>query len=56
MLFHPYGTPVFNVGGFDGGFTKAASISFTNASGYTEEYAVYRSDNSNLGTKTIKVT
>lgn len=51
-----YGTPVFNVGGFDGGFIKAASISFTNASGYTEEYAVYRSDNSNLGTKTIKVT
>ena len=51
-----YGTPVFNVGGFDGGFTKAASISFTNASVYTEEYAVYRSDNSNLGTKTIKVT
>lgn len=51
-----YGTPVFNVGGFDGGFTKAASISFTNASSYTEEYAVYRSDNSNLGTKTIKVT
>lgn len=51
-----YGTPVFNVGGFDGGFTKAASISFTNASGYTEEYAVYRSDNGNLGTKTIKVT
>lgn len=51
-----YGTPVFNVGGFDGGFTKAASISFTNASGYTEEYAVYRSDNSNLDTKTIKVT
>ena len=51
-----YGTPVFNVGGFDGGFAKTASISFTNASGYTEEYAVYRSDNSNLGTKTIKVT
>lgn len=51
-----YGTPVFNVGGFDGGFTKTASISFTNASGYTEGYAVYRSDNSNLGTKTIKVT
>lgn len=51
-----YGNPVFNVGGFDGGFTKAASISFTNASGYTEEYAVYRSDNSNLDTKTIKVT
>ena len=51
-----YGTPVFNVGGFDGGFTKTAPISLTNASGYTEEYLVYRSDNSNLGAKTIKVT
>lgn len=51
-----YGEPVFNVGGFDGGFTKISEISFENSSGYTEEYAVYRSDNSNLGKKTIKVT
>lgn len=50
-----YGEPVFNVGGFDGGFTKISEISFENASGYTEEYTVYRSDNSNLGMKTIKV-
>lgn len=51
-----YGEPVFNVGGFDGGFTKISEISFENSSGYAEEYAVYRSDNSNLGKKTVKVT
>lgn len=50
-----YGEPVFNVGGFDGGFAKISEISFENTSGYTEEYTVYRSDNSNLGMKTIKV-
>ena len=50
-----YGTPSFNVGGFDGGFSKVSTIQFTNASGYTESYDVYKSDNSNLGKKTIKV-
>lgn len=51
-----YGTPVFNVGGFDGGFTKITSLDFMNLSGYTEKYDVYRSDYSNIGKKTIKVT
>lgn len=51
-----YGEPVFNVGGFDGGFTKVSTFNFINLSGYTEEYTVYRSDNSNIGKKTIKVT
>ena len=51
-----YGEPVFNVGGFDGGFTKISEIRFENSSAYTEKYAVYRSDNSNLGKKTVKVT
>lgn len=51
-----YGEPVFNVGGFDGGFIKISEISFENSSAYTEKYAVYRSDNSNLGKKTVKVT
>ena len=50
-----YGEAVFNVGGFDGGFTKISEISFENSSGYTEEYAIYRSDNNNLGKKTVKV-
>ena len=51
-----YGAPVFNVGGFDGGFAKVSALSFMNLSGYTEEYIVYRSDNSSIGKKTVKVT
>ena len=48
-----YGTPTFNVGGFDGGFTKIATIEFTNSSGYKENYDIYKSDNANLGTQTV---
>lgn len=50
------GTPAFNVGGFDGGFTKVASaVNCTNASGYTETYDIWRSDNAGLGSTTVKV-
>ena len=52
----PYGTPNFNVGGFDGGFSKVATIDFRNASGYTEKYDVWLSDNAGLGSTTVKVT
>lgn len=48
-----YGAVTFNVGGFDGGFTKVATIEFTNASGYKENYDIYKSDNENLGTQTV---
>lgn len=51
-----YGKPNFNVGGFDGGFTKAATIAFTNASGYTESYDIWQSDNTGLGSTTVKVS
>lgn len=51
-----YGTPNFNVGGFDGGFALAKSIAFTNASGYTESYDVWLSENVNLGSTTVKVS
>ena len=51
-----YGTPAFNVGGFDGGFSKVSTLQFKNVSGYTESYDVYRSDNANLGSKTVKVS
>ena len=51
-----YGTPGFNVGGFDGGFYLAATIDFVNASGYTEPYNVWLSDNPGLGDTTVKVT
>lgn len=51
-----YGTPNFNVGGFDGGFSLAATLDFTNASGYTESYDVWLSDNAGLGQTTVTVT
>ena len=51
-----YGTPNFNVGSFDGGFHKINPINFTNASGYTEEYDVWVSDNTGLGNTTVKVS
>ncbi len=51
-----YGTPAFNVGGFDGGFSKVATLDYTNAVGYTEEYQVWRSDNTGLGSTTVKVS
>lgn len=51
-----YGTPVFAVGGFEGGFSMAQTFDFTNASGYTESYNVYLSDNAGLGETTVKVT
>ena len=49
------GECVFSVGGFTGGFTLAGTIEFTNSSGYTEEYYIYRSDKANLGSTTINV-
>lgn len=51
-----YGAAAFNVGGFDGGFTKAGTIEFTNGSGYKENYDIYKSDNANLGNTTVKVS
>lgn len=51
-----YGKCSFNVGGFDGGFSLIDTVSFTNASNYTENYYVYRSDNDNLGVQTVKVS
>ena len=52
-----YGSPVFKVGGFEGGFDLVnASASYTNPSGYTENYQVWRSTNANLGTMTVTVS
>lgn len=51
-----YGTPKFNIGGFDGGFVKQTTLSFTNASGYSENYDIWRSDNIELGSTTVNVT
>ncbi len=52
-----FGTPTFTVGGFTGGFTLAASaVPVTNASGVTENYDVWASDNLNLGATTVGVS
>ena len=45
----------FNVGGFDGGFEPAVSVSVKDAGNTDTTYYVYRSTNSNLGTKTVTV-
>ena len=50
-----WGTPTFNVGGFDGGFFKVAEINFTNNSGHTEPYSIWRSDNLSLGSQSVTV-
>lgn len=50
------GTPVFKVGGFEGGLSLIKSFNFTNASGYTEKYDVYRSTNKGLGNITIDIS
>lgn len=50
------GTCKFTVGGFTGGFTLIDTIAFTNASGYTENYYIYRSDNAGLGATAVGVS
>lgn len=51
-----YGTAVFTVNGFSGGFQSPETVSITNASGYTEDYYVYRSTNVNLGATNFTVS
>lgn len=50
-----FGTPTFNVGGFDGGFKKMNTLEFTNASGHTQSYDVWISVNAGLGSTTVTV-
>lgn len=51
-----FGSCTFAVGGFEGGFSLVDTIDFTNASGYTESYYIYRSDNYGLGSLTVTVS
>lgn len=51
-----FGTPRFYVGGFEGGFVmENNNVMFTNTSGYTESYQVWRSANSGLGSTFVDV-
>lgn len=49
------GTPMFYVGGFEGGFDVVKTFDFTNANGYTESYNIYRSTHDNLGTTEVVI-
>jgi hypothetical protein len=51
-----FGTAAFVVGGFSGGFELVATIPFTNASGYTENYYVYKSEQAGLGALKVEVS
>ena len=44
---------VGKVGGFDTEFGKVATVSHTNASGYTTDYNIYKSTNANLGSISV---
>lgn len=50
------GTCAFTVGGFEGGFDLVDTIDFTNVSGYSESYYVYRSSNASLGSTKVVVS
>ena len=50
-----WGTPTFNVGGFDGGFELVDTLSFTNNYGITTTYVIWKSDNPNLDSVTILI-
>lgn len=51
-----FGTPTFKINGFEGGFIKVGTINFTNASGYSQNYDVYKSVNPNLGSTQVVVS
>lgn len=46
--------PTFWVGGFEGGFQSPETVAVTNANGYQENYYVWRSTNSGLGTTIVE--
>ena len=50
-----YGTPSFNIGGFDYTWTKAATIQFENASGYVESYDIWQHPQLVTGSVTVTV-
>ena len=49
-------SPSFAVGGFSGGFELVSTFNFTNASGATASYKVYKSQNAALGSTTVVVS
>lgn len=50
-----YGTPIFVVNGFEGGFSLEKTLSFVNEKGYTQNYDIWKSNHKNLGSLTITI-
>lgn len=50
------GTATFSINGFAGGFIGPDTVSVTNGGGFTEDYYVYRSLLTDLGTVSVGVT
>lgn len=50
-----FGTPVFYVGGFEGGFDLLKTFDYTNSVGHSETYNVYKSTNAGLQQTTVEV-
>ena len=50
-----FGDAIFNVGGFDGGLEKVATINLVNNSSHEESFFIYKSENENLGINDIQV-
>jgi hypothetical protein len=55
-LPHSYGTPIFKVGGFEGGVSKIDTSLSYNCNNVDIEYDLYRSTNSNLGKTTFNIS
>ena len=51
-----YGDCIFTSGGFTGGFTKVATIPYTNQYDVTVDYDIWKSDYSGLGNTNIIVS
>lgn len=50
-----FGTPVFVVGGFEGGFEYVGQVSHINTFGHVEFYNVYQTEQENIGNTTVVV-
>ena len=55
VLPSSYTEPKFVFNGFEGGFIKEETITFTNSYGYSSSYDIWRSNHKNLGSLTVTI-
>ena len=51
-----FGTPIFKVGGLEGGFSLFKTLEVTFSNGYKQEFNIYKSTNTNLGNTSVEVS